>query len=77
MINSHLHEYVLRDLQKHFPNLDVQVGSIQLVEQKGIQISHLELNLPAEKQGCQNRPLLIVEEVFLECPVSVKTLLMQ
>jgi hypothetical protein len=72
-INSRIRIYVLTELEQHFPNLEIKIGHVQLDEEKGITIHDLECSVPPEL-GQTHRPLLIVKEFFLECPVTIRSL---
>jgi hypothetical protein len=72
-INSQIRSYVLNELEKRFPNLDINIGHVRLDEEKGITIHDLECSVPPAL-GQKQRPLLIVKEFFLECPVTIRAL---
>jgi len=71
-INSEVEKHVLAELKKRHPNLDVQIGSAQIVENKGISIRNVELSVP--QFFGRSRKLLHVKELFVECPVTLPTL---
>ncbi|MDR0338239.1 MAG: AsmA-like C-terminal region-containing protein [Planctomycetaceae bacterium] len=71
-LNSQIRIYVLNELEKHFPNLHINIGHVRLDEEKGITIHNLECFLPTQ-QG-QQQPLLIIKETFFECPVTIRSL---
>ena len=66
-INNEVQKYILAELQKQYPDLDIQLGSAQIVENKGIVINDIEFSI-------HSRKLLHVEELFIECPVTIHTL---
>jgi hypothetical protein len=72
-INSRIRIYVLTELEKRFPDLDINIGHVRLDEEKGITINDLECSVPPAL-GQKRRPLLIVKEFFLECPVTIRSL---
>ena len=71
-INNEVEKYVLAELKKRHPKLDVQIGSAQIVENKGISIKNIELSVP--HLFGKSRKLLHVKELFVECPVTLPTL---
>ena len=73
LVNTQIRSYVLTELQKRFPELNVSIGPVRLDETKGITISDLAFFVPGE-HGSAPRTLLHVKELFLECPVSIQTL---
>ena len=70
-LNSLIKEQVLAEIQQRFPDLDISVGSVELAEAKGIAIRKVELSLPAA-HGSSRRLLFAAEEIFVECPVTLK-----
>ncbi|MDR1923726.1 MAG: AsmA-like C-terminal region-containing protein, partial [Planctomycetaceae bacterium] len=76
--NTTIRSYTLNELQKAFPNLDIELGKVQLDEQKGIILrkvvcysrSSSDQFEPQQKR----RPLLIVDEIYIECQISLKSL---
>lgn len=73
-INARLRYHVQAELEKRFPRLEIDVGSVRLVERKGISVRHLEYSIPGEA-GRPKRLILAVEEMFLESPVTLQALL--
>lgn len=72
--NARIRQYVLKEFEDRFPDLEIDIGRVQLEDQKGISIRRLECSLPAEP-GRPKRLLLVVDELFLECPVSLPALI--
>ncbi|MDR2755558.1 MAG: AsmA-like C-terminal region-containing protein [Planctomycetaceae bacterium] len=72
-INSQIRIYVLNELEKRFPDLNINIGNVRLDEEKGITIHDLECSVPPAL-GQKQRPLLIVKETFFECPVTIRSL---
>ncbi|MDR2117364.1 MAG: AsmA-like C-terminal region-containing protein [Planctomycetaceae bacterium] len=72
-INSQIRIYVLKEFEKRFPDLHINIGNVRLDEEKGITIHDLECSVPAAL-GQKQRPLLIVKEAFFECPVTIRSL---
>ncbi len=70
-LNTQIKLHVLREFQKRFPELCVEISSVELAESKGITIRQLELSLPSSP-GLPERPILIAEELFIECPVTLQ-----
>ena len=71
-INNEVQKYVLAELQKRYPDLHVQVGSAQIVENKGISVKDIAFSVPY--LFGQSRKLLHIEELFIECSVTLPTL---
>ena len=71
-INNEVQKYVLAQLQERYPDLDIQVGSAQIVENKGFVIRDIEFSVP-NASGLPLK-LLRVGELFIECPVTLQTL---
>jgi len=71
-LNNEVQRYVLATLQEQYPGLDVQVGSVQIVENRGIVIKDIEFSVP--NAFGDSRKLLRVGELFVECPVTLQTL---
>ncbi len=72
-VNTRIRGYVLAELQKRFPELVVSIGPVTLHETKGIAISDLQFSVQ-DAAGHAPRPLVFVEELFLECPVTIQAL---
>lgn len=72
-VNTQLRQHVLEELEKRYPDLEIDIGSVQLDEQKGISIRRLECLIPNDP-GLPRRRLLIVNELYLECPVTLQAL---
>lgn len=68
-VNSQLRLHVLKELEKQLPDLHIDLGSVQLDEQKGISIRRLECSTP-DRPGRPGRRLLFADDVYLECPVT-------
>lgn len=75
-VNTQIRKHILKELQNRFPEIEIDIGKVHLNEHRGISIRHLECSLPA-RPGCPKRALLAVDEVYLECPVSIQTLYRQ
>lgn len=75
-VNSQLRQHVLKEFEKRYPDLEIDIGSVQLDEQKGISIRRLECLIPNEP-GLPRRRLLFIEELYLECPVTFQALYRQ
>ena len=73
-IKSQVRTTVLRELQNRFPGLEIQIGPVQIEDQQGIAIHQLECHLPAQP-GRPKRLLATINEIFLECPVTLKALI--
>ena len=71
-INNEVQKYVLAKLQEQYPHLDVQVGSAQIVENRGFVINDIEFSVP--NSFGQSLKLLRIRELFIECPVTLQTL---
>jgi hypothetical protein len=72
-INSQLRSHILDELQLSFPELNIELQKAQLDEQKGIILKKLVCYAPVTNGG-QKRPLIAADEIYLECPVSLKRL---
>jgi len=71
-INNEVHKYVLAELKKRHPELDIQIGSAQLVENRGIVVNNIEFSVP--HLSGHSRRLLYVEELFIECSITLRSL---
>ncbi|GHT34345.1 hypothetical protein FACS189427_01490 [Planctomycetales bacterium] len=71
--NQQLKDYILAELDKRFEGLDITIGSVHLDEQRGISIRNLECSLPVSP-GLPKRKILTAKELYVECPVSLRTL---
>ncbi len=72
--NAKIRQHVLKELESYFPGLEIDIGQVQIEEQKGISIRRVECHLPASP-GRPKRLLAVVDEFFLECPVSIPSLI--
>lgn len=72
-INGQIRQYVLLELEKLYPDLEIHIGKVSLNEHRGISIRHLECFIPAEP-GRPKRALLAIDELYLECPISLQSL---
>ena len=73
-INNEVQKHVLAELQKKYPELDIQIGSAQIVENKGIIVKKIEFSVPGCTGQSKNLPLLYIDELFIECPVTLQSL---
>ena len=71
-IGDEVQRYVLAELRKQHPDLDVQVGSAQIVENRGFLIRDIEFSVP--NFSGHSRRLLHIGELFIESPVTLQTL---
>ena len=71
-INNEVQKYVLAELQKRHPDLEIQIGSTQIVENRGITIKDVECSVP--HLFGHSRKLLHVDELVVECPVTIQSL---
>jgi len=71
-LNNEVQKHVLAEFRKQYPDLDVQVGSAQIVENRGFVIKDIEFSVP--NAFGHSRKLLHVGELFVECPVTIHTL---
>ena len=61
-----------RLLQESFPNADVSFDSIRLESTRGVRLR----NVVWKKLHAENaRPILVADEIYVECPVEIKTIL--
>ena len=71
-LDNEVQKHVLAKLKEKYPNLDVQVGSARIVENKGILVRNIEFSVP---HGFgDSRKLLRIDELFVECPVTLQSL---
>lgn len=68
--NTELHQYVRTIVKEKFPQLDVEIGRIQLIEMQGLRLHSVRFIDPAKHQD-----LLTIEEIYLECPISIRKFL--
>ena len=74
-LDNEVQKHVLAKLKEKYPNLDVQVGSARIVENKGILVRNIEFSVP---HGFgDSRKLLRIDELFIECPVTLQSLYQQ
>lgn len=73
-VDTEVSRYILAELRKKYPELEVEVDSVKLIDSKGITIRGLSLSDPKRPGGV---PVLQVEEVFVDCPITIQTLLKQ
>ena len=71
-LNSEVQKYVLAELKERYPELDIHVGSAQIIENRGISVKKIEFAVP--QTSGQSRPLLHIDELFIECSVTLQTL---
>ena len=71
-LDNEVQKHVLEKLKEGYPELDVQVGSAQIVENKGILVRNIEFAVPHSSGN--PRKLLRIDELFVECPVTLHTL---
>ncbi|MCL2005813.1 MAG: AsmA-like C-terminal region-containing protein [Planctomycetaceae bacterium] len=74
-MNNTVQKYVLAELKERYPNLDVRIGSAQIIENRGISIKNIEFSTPYLLGP--PRPLLRIGEMFIECPVTLQSLYQQ
>lgn len=70
-LNTQIRQHVLTEFQRRFPELNIDIGSVELSESKGIAIRKIELSLPSDS-GAPGRPLFAADELFIECPVTLQ-----
>ena len=77
-ISDEVHRYVLAELRRQYPDFEIQVGSAQIVENRGFVIRDIEFSVPNFSGNFGNsghsRMLLRIGELFVECPVTIHTL---
>ena len=71
-LNNEVQKHVLAELQKRYPDLDIQVGSAHVVENRGLTVKDIEFSV-AQHSG-QSRKLLYIGEMFVECPITLASL---
>ena len=71
-LNNEVQKYVAAELKKQYPHLDVRVGSAQIVENKGLVVKNIEFSVP--KLFGHPRTLLHIDELFIECSITLQSL---
>ena len=71
-INNEVQKYVLAKLQEHYPDFNIQVGSAQIVENRGFIVQNVEFSIP--NASGHSLKLLHIDELFVEVPVTLQTL---
>ena len=71
-LNDEVQKHVLAELKKRYPDLDIRVGSAQIVENRGLSVKDIEFSVPHLVR--QPRKLLHIGELFIECPVTLQSL---
>ena len=76
-LNSEVEKHVLAELQERYPDLDIHIGSAQIIENRGISVKDIEFSVPPHQSSASRNPsrkLLHIGELFIECPVTLQTL---
>ncbi|MDO5581181.1 MAG: AsmA-like C-terminal domain-containing protein [Planctomycetia bacterium] len=68
--NTELHQYVRKIVNEKFPQVQVDIGRIQLIEMQGLRLHSVRFIDPKKHQD-----LLTIEEIYLECPISIRKFL--
>jgi len=71
-INNEVQKHIIAELQKRYPDLKIQVGSAQIVENRGLTIKDIEFSVP--RPVGQPLKLLRIGELQIECPVTLQSL---
>ena len=74
-MSNTVQKYVLAELKERYPDLEIRIGSAQIIENRGISIKNVEFSVPYLLGP--PRPLLRIGEMFIECPVTLQSLYQQ
>ncbi|MCL2348915.1 MAG: AsmA-like C-terminal domain-containing protein [Planctomycetaceae bacterium] len=72
-LDTQLKQYILGKLSQQYPHLEITIESVQLIPSKGIMLRGVQFAQPVENNS--SRQLLDAQEIFIACPVELKTVL--
>ena len=71
-LNNEVQKYVLAELKERYPQLDIQVGNAQIVDNRGITVKDIKFSVP--NRSGQPQKLLYIGELFIDCPITLQSL---